>query len=111
MAGRNSRVRWTESARRDLNEIAAFLAQQSPNRALRVVKRIRTRARSLEHQPERGRIVPELGNLGIHSWRELVEAPYRVVYRVADPDVRVVLVVDGRRDLSTILLERLLRNE
>jgi toxin ParE1/3/4 len=53
--------------------------------------------------------VPELAHFGIHSLRELIERPYRIVYRVASDTVTVVALLDGGRDLEDVLLERLVR--
>lgn len=61
---------------------------------------------SLTTAADRGRIVPELQVRGIYTFRELIRAPYRIVYRVASTTVWVLAVVDGRRDLSTLLRER-----
>ncbi len=41
--------------------------------------------------------------------RELIEGPWRIVYRYDERSVFVVSVLDGRRDLSSLLLERLVR--
>jgi toxin ParE1/3/4 len=35
--------------------------------------------------------------------------PYRVIYRVMNAKVFVYLIVDGRRDMQTLLTQRLLR--
>ena len=43
-------------------------------------------------------------------WRELVVKPYRIVHRIRENIVMVGAVVDGRRDLEDLLLERLTRN-
>jgi toxin ParE1/3/4 len=43
-------------------------------------------------------------------WRELVVRPYRIVYRIRKDIVMVGAVIDGRRDLEDLLLERLTRN-
>jgi len=103
------RVRWTETARQDLDAIIDYIAADSVENALSVLERIEERARSLELAPERGRVVPELRAVDVYQYRELIERPWRILYRI-DPDRVVVLaVLDGRRDLGSLLLERLLR--
>lgn len=102
-------VCWSEEAARDLAEITHFVSTSSPVNARKLLAQLRTRAATLERAPLRGRIVPELAGYGIRSWRELVVRPYRLVYRVASKKVFVLAVLDGRRDLEDILLERLLR--
>ena len=59
--------------------------------------------------PLRGRIVPELRAQGVQFYRELLSPPYRIMYRVKDRLVLVVAVLDGRRNLDDLLLDRFLR--
>jgi hypothetical protein len=42
-------------------------------------------------------------------YRELIERPWRVVYRFERNHVYVVAVLDARRNLASLLLERLAR--
>lgn len=60
--------------------------------------------------PFRGRIVPELRDLALEPWRELIERPFRIIYRISDARVLIVAVLDGRRDVEDLLLQRLLRS-
>ena len=94
----------------DLEEIVSFIAKHSPENARRILVRLRQKAASLETSPERGRMVPELASFGIRVFRELIVKPYRILYRVQIDSVLVLALVDARRDLETILLERLIRH-
>jgi plasmid stabilization system protein ParE len=105
------RVLWARFARRDLEGIIAFLADRSPKGALAILDQLEQRAKSSALLPERGRIVPELARLHVREYRELVAAPYRLIYRVRGPRVFVLAVLDGRRSLEDILLDRLIRVE
>jgi len=55
---------------------------------------------------DRGRIVPELKTYGILSYRELIISPWRVVYRTSEQKVYVLAVIDSRRNIEDILIER-----
>ncbi|MDJ0853526.1 MAG: type II toxin-antitoxin system RelE/ParE family toxin [Myxococcota bacterium] len=110
MARRRSRVEWAEVAARDLEEIAAFLALDSQRTAERVLRRVEARVAALESSPARGRLVPELARFQMRTWRELVIRPYRLLYRIEGDTVTVLAVLDARRDLEDLLLERLLRS-
>ncbi len=100
-------VLWTETARRDLSGIARFIAEDSVAAALGAIRRIEEAAAALCTVPERGRIVPELRDQGVSRYRELVVAPWRVVYRVEEQRVYVLSALDSRRNLEDILLDRL----
>lgn len=70
----------------------------------------RKTAAGLGNHPERGRIVPELESYGITAYRELIVAPWRIIYQVRGNDVYVLAVVDGRRNVEDVLLDRLTRD-
>jgi plasmid stabilization system protein ParE len=109
MARARFSVGWAAFAEADLGGIVDYVARESAERALAIVDDLERRARSLERFPLHGRVVPELSAVGVEQFRELVVAPFRIVYEVneAARRVHVVAVVDGRRDLRDILLRRL----
>ena len=51
-------------------------------------------------------MVPELHDRGYTEYRERIAAPYRIVYKPAGGEVWIVAIVDGRRELEELLLER-----
>lgn len=104
-------VTWTAAARDDVLEIVDYIATHSPINAGKILDRLEARAASLDQFPGRGRISPEVRHLGITSIRELIENPWRIVYEYSgqEREVLIVGVFDGRRDLQSVLLERLLR--
>lgn len=105
-------VRWSEQAIRDLEELALFVARESsPQQAAALLDRVEERARALETLPDRGRHPPELARHGVQTFRELVIRPWRLIYRVSGRDVYVLALLDARRDLADLLLERLVRPE
>ncbi len=103
------RVFWTEAARTDLETIVDFIAEENPSNALSTLDRLDGRARALRRFPERGRLVSELRNVDVFLYRELIEKPWRIIYRYDDKRVYVMAVLDSRRDLASLLLERLVR--
>ena len=103
------KVLWTESARTDLETIVEFIAEENPRNALSVLEKLEKRARTLRQFPERGRIVSELRTLDVFLYRELIEKPWRIVCRFDEKRVYVLAVLDSRRELTSLLLERLVR--
>ncbi|EGV19357.1 type II toxin-antitoxin system RelE/ParE family toxin [Thiocapsa marina] len=104
------RVRWTETARADLELIVDFIAEDSFENAVAVLDRLEERAESLCLAAERGRVLPELKVVDVLQYRELIERPWRIVYRIEPDQVVVLAVLDGRRDLASLMLERLVRD-
>jgi plasmid stabilization system protein ParE len=107
---RERRVRWTKTARADLELVVDFIAQDSVENAVAVLDRLEERAEALRLAADRGRVVPELKFVDVLHYRELIERPWRIVYRIEPDQVVVLAVLDGRRDLCSLLLERLVRD-
>jgi plasmid stabilization system protein ParE len=80
VADRLRAVAWSESAQTALDEVIAYIHQDSPGNARRVLVAALKAAASLETLAERGRIVPELGDPDI---RELLVFRFRLLYRVS----------------------------
>jgi plasmid stabilization system protein ParE len=102
-------VEWAASARDDLDAITAFIAEDSVINALKVLDRTEARAASLATLPSRGRMVPELRQQGVTGYQEVLEQPWRLLYRVSGQRVLVVAVLDRRRNLEDLLLDRFIR--
>jgi plasmid stabilization system protein ParE len=107
---RERRIRWTKTARGDLDIVVDYIAGDSVENALAVLDRLEQRADALRLAAERGRLVPELKAVDVLQYRELIERPWRIIYRIEPDQVVVLAVLDGRRDLRSLLLERLVRD-
>ena len=103
-------VRWSATAEADLTAILEYVARQDgSDRAVSLYENLHTRVSTLAFFPGRGRVVPELQAIGLRDVRELLVGPYRVFFRIDDRFVVILGVVDGRRDLAELLIERTLR--
>lgn len=102
-------VKWAAVAENDLKQIIDYIAIDSPGNALQILNKIRQKASTLYTFPERGRIVQELHGQGIQTYRELIVAPWRIIYRISDTTVYVLSVIDSRRNVEDILLDRLIK--
>ena len=101
-------VRWSETSERDLKSIVEYIAKDSPSRAYEVFSKIKETASNLHSFIDRSRIVPELQDQGITQYRELIIAPWRIIYRISERTVYVLSVLDSRQNVEDILLNRLL---
>ena len=100
-------VLWSNIAEKDLRSIIEYIADDNPSNAVKIFNNIKKGAASLYDFPEKGRVVPELRDQGILSYRELVIPPWRILYRVSEKEVYVLSVLDSRRNIEDILLKRL----
>ena len=104
-------VIWAPNAIRDLDDILDYVASTrdaDDADAERLYLRIVPRINSLARFPRRARLVPELRWVGVREYRELVVSPYRILFRIVEQTVAILGVLDGRRDLSEIILKRAL---
>lgn len=101
------KVIWAVSAVQDLESIIAYIAKDSPANARKILSKIKKTVSDLYHSPHRGRFVPELQSQGILLYRELVIAPWKVMYRVSENTVLVLSVFDSRQNIEDILLNKL----
>ena len=93
------KVCWTDEALRHLDDIHRHIAGDSPFYARRMVDKITRRSRQIGAFPQSGRMVPEYQDIDV---REVVEPPYRIVYRVTADRVDVLAVFHGARLLPSV---------
>lgn len=104
------RVRLTEDAEKDLIDINHYIARQdSAENAENVLDQLESLCSRLAELPERGHVPPELDRIGVTNYREVYFKPYRVIYEVIRQDVFIHCILDGRRDLPSLLQRRLIR--
>jgi toxin ParE1/3/4 len=102
-------VIWLESAERDLNDIADYIAaHDSPSNAKYVVEKLLAATSSLASHPDAGTRVKELEGVASREYRQVFFKPYRVIYRVMGKKVFIYVVADGRRDMQALLIRRML---
>jgi toxin ParE1/3/4 len=99
----------TRDAEKDLEELYFYIATHDQvKNADYVLNQIEKLVDGLSTMPERGTYPSELSALGIYEYREVYFKPYRIIYRVMDKHVYIYLIVDGRRNMQSLLERRLL---
>lgn len=94
----------------DLFQIYRYVAlNDSEEQADRLFEALKRACYSLRTLPLRGHIPPELQDIGVSQFREIRFKPYRIFYSIERTTVSIHCVLDGRRDMQTLLQERLLR--
>ena len=90
------KVLWTENALKHLLDIYEYISQNSPTYATRMVDRLTRRSEQIAIFPMSGREVPEYEAEDI---REVIEKPYRIIYRVKSDQIDILAVVHAARQL------------
>ena len=91
------RVIWSPLALRRVAEIVDQMSSDRPATAVKWAEDLFDLVGRLRTFPDRGRIVPELGQPSI---RELIYGDYRVVYKVEGAKIGVLTVRHGRRQFE-----------
>ena len=101
-------VIWTKNAKFDLEQIIEYIKIDSQDVAKKIFFQIKKECENLYYFPRRKRIVPELQQIGILKYREIIYKRWRIIYKIDNTKVYVLLVADSSRNLEDILFQRLL---
>jgi plasmid stabilization system protein ParE len=94
-------VVWAEPAIADLDAIADYIVLENPRAAGLLVQRVFRHVEQLASHPRSGTKLP-----GLRGWRyrQIVEPPVRVIYRVEKRRVYMLHVIRGERLLQRRVL-------
>ena len=104
-------VLWTKSAEYDLELIIQYLKLDSVSIAKEIFIDIKKECENLYYFPQRKRVVPELQQIGILKYREIIHERWRIIFKIDNTKVYILLVVESRRNLEDILFQRLVNKK
>lgn len=103
-------VRLSADAERDLFEIWRYVEDNdSPEKADALLDKLEDACRSLQLSPNKGHVPKELRRIDISQFEEIHYKPYRILFERAERSILIHAILDGRRDMETLLRQRLLR--
>ena len=88
------KAHWTDNAITHLVDIYEYIARDSPVYAKRIADRLTSRSEKITDFPMSGRIVPEYESEDI---RQIIETPYRIIYRIMSNRIDVLAVIHCAR--------------
>ena len=104
------KVRITEEAEQDILDIYYYVTHtDSDENAINLIEHLEKKCISLAELPSRGHVPPELKDIAVKDYLEIHFKPYRIIYQIIDKTVYVHCVVDGRRDMQSLLEHRMIR--
>jgi toxin ParE1/3/4 len=71
--------------------------------------KIKNAVSQIESFPYKGSTPPELMDLGMLRYYQVIGGMNRVIYEIGDDTIYIHLIVDTRRDLKDVLAKRLFR--
>ena len=83
-----------------LRSIHAYVAKDSPINADALIDRLTRRIEQIGDVPRRGRQIPEYRESNV---REILERPYRIIYRILPDEIQIASIVHYRQLLPDFL--------
>jgi toxin ParE1/3/4 len=98
-----------QSAETDLKELRTYFIKQFSTQTWQsTYADLKTAIRHLAMQPYAGSIPDEIEKLNLSQYRQILSGMNRVIYEVREQTVYVHIIADTRRNLSALLMKRLL---
>jgi toxin ParE1/3/4 len=91
----------TLEAKKDLEEIHDYIAQDNPSMALSFIISIQDKCQSVASSPEIGRKREELGS----ELRSFPIKNYIIFYRISNSNIQVIRILHAARDIESIFNE------
>ncbi len=91
------KITWSPVAVEQARDIASYIALDNPSAAEQWIEKIFGSVERLVKYPESGRVVPEIKR---KEFREVVQGNYRVIYKIQETQLLVLLVKNYRQNLD-----------
>jgi|EP00456_Euglypha_rotunda_P054953 toxin ParE1/3/4 len=102
------KVVFLRSAEADLKDLRTYIVSKFGKKEwLASYARLKQSVAMIEEHPQLGRIPPELEDLNIAQYRQILSGMNRVIYEVRGDFVYIHIVCDARRDLQGLLMKRI----
>ncbi|AEJ19888.1 type II toxin-antitoxin system RelE/ParE family toxin [Gracilinema caldarium] len=108
----NRDIVWSLDASDEFVEIILYITEHSGNNVARTIyEKIIKKIENLVDFPAIGRKVPELESVGNTEYYEIIESPWRIIYRYTENEVYIVSIIDGRRNIEEILYKKIIKGK
>lgn len=106
----NFQIVLLESAERDLKELKAYINKQFGIIAWQTsYQKIQESVQMIQTFPQSGKIPEELEQLNLSQYRQVISGMNRIIYEIRQQTIYIHIICDTRKDMTTLLTQRLLR--
>jgi len=108
------KIEWTPDGEESFNEIVEYYCLRAgENSARNIFNKIIKEIELLTIEEIKTKISPELKDIGINDIYQLTINPWIVYYKINEKNkkVKILLVLDGRRNIEKILIDRVIDNK
>ena len=100
-----------ESAERDLKDLRTYLVKNFSSAIWRdTYSKLKEAIRHLRVFPLSGSIPDEIEKIGLRQYRQVVSGMNRIIYEVREDKIYIHMIIDVRRDITSLLARRFLRD-
>ncbi len=105
-------VVFLHQAELDLRELKKYITNHFSKLTWQVTyKNIKKAVNALKTFPDAGNIPPELNELNLSQYRQVIAGKNRIIYEARGNVIYIHIVCDTRQDMASLLFKRLLRHE
>lgn len=106
------KIIWSRDAKEDLLDIITYIKENTGSNTARVIyNKIQSKIEKIAQFPEGFRVVPELKEIGVNEIKELIESPWRIFYKTTESEIKILTIIDGRRNIEDILYKKMLEGK
>ena len=103
-------VVFLRSAELDLKELKSYIVKNFGKETWKAsYSKIQEAVGTMQTFPLRGKIPEELGRLNLTQYRQVISGMNRIIYEIRQETLYVHIVCDTRKDMKSLLTQRLLR--
>ena len=107
-----AKVVFLRSAEHDLKELKAYLTRHfGPAVWQASYTQIKEAVRTLESFPQGGSVPEELRKLHLTQYRQIISGKNRIIYEIRQDTLYIHIICDTRKNLLSVLAERLVRSD
>jgi plasmid stabilization system protein ParE len=100
------------SAEQDMKELRSYIIKNFSLATWQdTYNKLKDTIRSLKDFPFAGAIPEELERLNLTQFRQVISGMNRVIYEVRQEIIYIHIIADTRKDMKTLLTQRLLRSD
>jgi toxin ParE1/3/4 len=103
------KIIWSKDAGEELIEIITWYKYNAgKNTAQKIYSRINAQIKRLKDMPGIRKPVQLLKDIGINDYRQIIQEHWIIYYKVERECIKIISVIDGRRNLEEILYKKII---
>jgi len=107
-----TKIIWSEDAGNELAEIISYIKRNSGKiNAKNIHKKIMDKVNEASNNAEGRRIAPLLKEFGIIDIHQINVNPWAIYYRVENNTMKIISIIDMRRNLEEILYQKIMEGK